>query len=63
MLAGAYCGDHTWISAPTREFLYLEDAAEGILLAVECCNDSEPVKPGSAFETCPAEGVEGSAFL
>jgi GDP-L-fucose synthase len=31
----------------TRGFLYVEDAAEGILLAVEKYNKSEPVNPGS----------------
>ncbi len=36
--------------SPTREFLYVEDAAEGILLAAERYNDSEPVNLGSAFE-------------
>ncbi len=36
--------------SPTREFLYVEDAAEGILLATERYNDSEPVNLGSAFE-------------
>ncbi len=35
---------------PTREFLYVEDAAEGILLAAERYNDSEPVNLGSAQE-------------
>jgi len=35
---------------PTREFLYVEDAAEGILLAAERYNDSDPVNLGSAFE-------------
>jgi GDP-L-fucose synthase len=47
--------------SPTREFLYVEDAAEGILLATERYDQSEPVNPstrlrasiGSAFETCP----------
>jgi len=34
----------------TREFLYVEDAAEGILLAAERYNESEPVNLGSAFE-------------
>jgi GDP-L-fucose synthase len=34
----------------TREFLYVEDAAEAILLATERYNDSEPVNLGSAFE-------------
>jgi len=36
--------------SPTREFLYVEDAAEGILLAVERYNDSEPVNLGSGME-------------
>ncbi len=36
--------------SPTREFLYVEDAAEGILLASECYNESEPVNLGSGFE-------------
>lgn len=36
--------------SPTREFLYVEDAAEGILLATERYNLSEPVNLGSAFE-------------
>jgi GDP-L-fucose synthase len=36
--------------SPTREFLYVEDAAEGILLASERYNDSEPVNLGSGFE-------------
>jgi GDP-L-fucose synthase len=36
--------------SPTREFLYVDDAAEGILLATEKYNDSEPVNLGSGFE-------------
>jgi GDP-L-fucose synthase len=36
--------------SPTREFLFVEDAAEGILLAAERYNESEPVNLGSAFE-------------
>ncbi len=36
--------------SPTREFLYVEDAAEGILLATERYNSSDPVNLGSAFE-------------
>jgi GDP-L-fucose synthase len=35
---------------PTREFLYVEDAAEGILLAAERYNGSEPVNLGSGYE-------------
>jgi GDP-L-fucose synthase len=36
--------------SPTREFLYVEDAAEGILLAAERYNRSEPVNLGSGSE-------------
>ena len=36
--------------SPTREFLYVEDAAEGILLAAERYDESLPVNLGSAFE-------------
>jgi len=36
--------------SPTREFLYVEDAAEGIVLAAERFNKSEPMNLGSAFE-------------
>lgn len=36
--------------SPTREFLYVEDAAEGILLAAEKYNGSEPVNLGSGYE-------------
>ena len=35
---------------PTREFLYVEDAAEGILLASEKYDGREPVNLGSGFE-------------
>ena len=35
---------------PTREFLYVEDAAEGILLATEDYNESDPVNLGSGME-------------
>jgi GDP-L-fucose synthase len=35
---------------PTREFLYAQDAAEGIVLAAERYNDPAPVNIGSAFE-------------
>jgi GDP-L-fucose synthase len=44
--------------SPTREFLYVEDAAEGILLAAERYNDSQPVNLGSAFEISIKELVE-----
>lgn len=36
--------------SPTREFLYVEDAAEGILLAAERYNQSDPINVGSGFE-------------
>ena len=36
--------------SPTREFLYVEDAAEGILLAAEKYNKSDPVNLGAGFE-------------
>jgi len=36
--------------SPTREFLYVEDAAEGILLAAERYDGSEPVNLGSGRE-------------
>jgi GDP-L-fucose synthase len=36
--------------SPTREFLYVEDAAEGIILSAERYDKSEPVNLGSGFE-------------
>jgi GDP-L-fucose synthase len=36
--------------SPTREFLYVEDAAEGILLATERYDKSDPVNLGSGME-------------
>jgi GDP-L-fucose synthase len=36
--------------SPTREFLYVEDAADGILLAAEKYDSSEPVNLGSGQE-------------
>ena len=36
--------------SPTREFLYVADAAEGIVLSAERYNDSDPVNLGSASE-------------
>src|SRR5438128_1981191 len=36
--------------SPTREFLYVEDAAEGICLATERYDSSEPVNLGSGME-------------
>jgi GDP-L-fucose synthase len=42
----------------TREFLYVDDAAEGILLASEKYNSSEPVNIGSSFEISIKDLVE-----
>jgi GDP-L-fucose synthase len=36
--------------SPTREFLYVEDAAEGIILATEKYNKPDPVNLGAGFE-------------
>ena len=35
--------------SPTREFLYVEDAADGIVTATETYNASEPVNLGSGY--------------
>lgn len=43
---------------PTREFLYVKDAAEGILDATERYNSSEPVNLGSGEEISIQELVE-----
>ncbi len=48
---------------PTREFLYVEDAAEGILLAAEKYNKSEPVNLGAGFEISIKDLVELIAKL
>jgi GDP-L-fucose synthase len=44
--------------SPTREFLYVADAAEAILLASERYNQSLPVNIGSAFEISIKELLE-----
>jgi GDP-L-fucose synthase len=44
--------------SPTREFLYVEDAAEGVALAAERYGGSEPVNLGSAFEISIKDLVE-----
>ncbi len=36
--------------SPTREFLYVEDAADGIITAAEKYNQSDPVNLGSGYE-------------
>lgn len=43
---------------PTREFLYVEDAARGLLLAAERYNSAEPVNLGSSFEISIKELAE-----
>jgi GDP-L-fucose synthase len=48
---------------PTREFLYAGDAAEGILLAAEKYNGSEPVNLGSGMEISIKDLVELIARL
>jgi GDP-L-fucose synthase len=47
----------------SREFIYASDAAEGILLATEHYNGSEPVNIGSGFEITIKELVEKIAEL
>ena len=49
--------------SPTREFLYVEDATEGILLAAERYNRSEPVNLGSAYEISIRDLLEMIARL
>lgn len=41
--------------APTREFLFVEDAARAIVLATKNYNEGEPVNLGSSFEISIAE--------
>ena len=43
---------------PTREFLYVDDAAEGIVLATEKYEKSEPVNLGAGFEISIKELAE-----
>jgi len=58
MLAGddeiVLWGDGT----PTREYLYVEDAAEGLLLAAERYDGAEPVNLGTGVETSIRETAE-----
>jgi GDP-L-fucose synthase len=48
---------------PTREFLYVEDAAEGILLAAERYNKPDPINLGAGFEISIKELVDLIAKL
>jgi GDP-L-fucose synthase len=43
--------------SPTREFLYVEDCAEAIVLAAECYAGGEPVNIGAGFEISTKELV------
>src|SRR5437870_5007423 len=43
---------------PTREFLYVDDAARGILLAAEKYDGAEPVNLGTSHEVSIRELVE-----
>lgn len=45
--------------SPTREFLYVEDAAEAVVMATERYNKSDPVNIGSGFEI----SIKDLAFL
>jgi GDP-L-fucose synthase len=49
--------------SPTREFLYVEDAAEGIVLAAEQYNGSDPVNLGSGKEISIKDLVQTIARL
>jgi GDP-L-fucose synthase len=49
--------------SPTREFLYAEDAAEGIVLAAERYDGDEPVNLGSGMEISIRDLVETIARL
>jgi GDP-L-fucose synthase len=44
--------------SPTREFLYVDDAAEGIVLAAERYDKSDPVNLGSSYEISIRELAE-----
>jgi nucleoside-diphosphate-sugar epimerase len=62
--APPYGGLTAWGSGrPTREFLYVEDAARGILMATELYDKPAPVNLGSGFEISIKELVELIAEL
>ncbi len=61
-------GNHPEVEAwgdgsPTREFLYVEDAARAIVLAAERYDSSEPVNIGSSFEISIKDLTEMIAAL
>ena len=47
----------------SREFIYAQDAAEGILLATEKYNDSDPINIGAGFEITIKDLVQKIALL
>ena len=49
--------------SPTREFIYVKDAARGIAQAAERYNESEPVNIGSGFEISIKDLVEKIARM
>jgi GDP-L-fucose synthase len=49
--------------SPTREFLYVDDAAEGLLLAAERYDGADPVNLGTGVETSIRELAETIADL
>ncbi len=49
--------------SPTREFIYVKDAARGIALAAERYNESAPVNIGSGFEISIKDLVEKIASM
>ena len=49
--------------SPTREFIYVEDAARAIALATERYNKSDPVNVGSGFEISIKDLVEKIAHM
>ena len=49
--------------SPTREFLYVDDAAEGLLIATERLESSEPVNLGSSSEISIRDLLETIAHL
>ncbi len=49
--------------SPTREFIYVKDAARGIALATESYNESLPVNLGSGFEISIKDLVEKIARM
>ncbi len=49
--------------SPTREFLYVEDAADGIVMASESYSDPDPVNLGSGYEISIKDLAETIARL